>query len=323
MRVALSPAGRLRRPLPAVSGAAAIWALVLLAAVVAALLLPAFRSPENLANLARQSAVLGLIALGQTFVIAAGLIDLSVGVIAGLVVVLACALMQGDPGAMVWVSAAMLALGAGIGTVNGLLLNLLRLNPLILTFGMLSVLQGAIFTFTDRSVGRPSPQLSALANGSVMGVPHSLILLLAVAAALHVLLTRARFGHHLLAAGGQPEAARRAGVNVERVRLAALALAGFCAAAGGLVLAGRLGTGFPLAGAGLELDSIVAVVLGGALLAGGRASVIGTLGGVLALAMLSNVLNLMGVSSFVQTFVKGAVVVAAVILAQARRGGQA
>jgi ribose/xylose/arabinose/galactoside ABC-type transport system permease subunit len=107
------------------------------------------------------------------------------------------------------------------------------------------------------------------------------------------------------------------------VHLGVFALAGLCAAAGGLLLAGRLGTGYPLAGTGLELDSIVAVVLGGTALAGGRASVIGTLGGVLALAVLSNVLNLLGVSAFVQTVVKGCVVVAAVILAQRRRAGPA
>jgi ribose/xylose/arabinose/galactoside ABC-type transport system permease subunit len=305
------------------SGAAAIWLLLAVVAALAAAFVPAFADPANLANLARQSVVLGLIALGQTFVIAAGLIDLSVGMIAGLVVVLACALMEGDPAAMVWVTAAMLALGAAIGVTNGLLLTALRLHPLILTFGMLSVLQGVIFTFTDRSVGRPAPQLSALANGSVLGVPASLLLLLAVAALLHVVLVRGRFGHHVLAAGGAPEAARRAGVSLPRVQIGVFALAGFCAAAGGLVLAGRLGTGYPLAGTGLELDSIVAVVLGGTALAGGRASVIGTLGGVLALAVLSNVLNLLGVSAFVQTFVKGCVVVAAVIVAQRRRAGAA
>jgi ribose/xylose/arabinose/galactoside ABC-type transport system permease subunit len=305
---------------PALSGPAAIWILLVLGAGAAALFVPAFADPSNLANVARQSAVLGLIALGQTFVVAAGLIDLSVGTTAGLVVVLASALMAGDPASMAWVTLAMLALGAGIGAANGLLLIALRLHPLILTFGMMSVLQGAIFTFTDRSVGRPAPQLSALANGSIWGVPASLLLLLAVAAVLHVVLVRARFGHHLLAAGGAPEAARRAGVNLTRIHLAVFVLSGLCAAAGGLVLAGRLGTGFPLAGAGLELDSIVAVVLGGTALAGGRASVVGTLGGVLALAVLSNVLNLMGVSAFVQTFVKGCVVVAAVVAAQMRRG---
>lgn len=310
-------AARLR---PALSGAAAIWALLALAAGAAALLVPGFADPANLANVARQSAVLGLIALGQTFVVAAGLIDLSVGMTAGLVVVLASALMAGDPGAMVWVTLAMLALGAGIGAANGFLLVALRLHPLILTFGMMSVLQGAIFTFTDRSVGRPSPQLSALANGSAWGLPASLLLLAAVAVVLHAVLVRARFGHHLLAAGGAPEAARRAGVDLPRIHVAVFVLAGLCAAAGGLVLAGRLGTGYPLAGAGLELDSIVAVVLGGTALAGGRASVIGTLGGVLALAVLSNVLNLLGVSAFVQTFVKGCVVVAAVVAAQMRRG---
>lgn len=296
-----------------------IWVLLAMAMGAAMIGIPAFRDPTNLANVLRQSSVLGLLALGQTFVIAAGLIDLSVGMIAGLVVVLACWILGVEPGATLLVILAMLAIGASIGAANGLMVNRLRVHPLILTFGMLSILQGLIFSFTDRSVGRASPALQTLANGSVLGFPISAILLLVVAVGLHILLSHSRFGHHLLAAGGNPESARRAGLDVARIRLFAFVISGACAAAGGLLLAGRLGTGYPLAGTGLELDAIVAVVLGGTALAGGRASVVGALAGVLVLAIISNVLNLLEVSAFVQMFVKGLIVVVAVIVNQSRR----
>lgn len=297
----------------------AIWLLLGVAVVGAAIAIPAFRHPENIANVLRQSSVLGLLAVGQTFVVAAGMIDLSVGVVAGLVVVLSCWMLGADMAPGLIVIAGMLALGTGIGLFNGALLNLLRLHPLILTFGMLSVIQGLIFTFTDRSVGRASPFLQELANGSLFGVPQAALLLLAVVLVFHVVLTRTRFGHHLLAVGGNAESARRAGIDVSRVRLACFAVSGFCAALGGLLLAGRLGTGYPLAGSGLELDAIVAVVLGGTALSGGRASVIRSIGGVLVLAIISNALNLLEVSAFVQMFVKGAIVVAAILVNQPRR----
>jgi ribose/xylose/arabinose/galactoside ABC-type transport system permease subunit len=297
----------------------AIWLLLGVAVVGAAIAIPAFRHPENIANVLRQSSVLGLLAVGQTFVVAAGMIDLSVGVVAGLVVVLSCWMLGADMAPGLIVIAGMLALGTGIGLFNGAVLNLLRLHPLILTFGMLSVIQGLIFTFTDRSVGRASPFLQELANGSLFGVPQAALLLLAVVLVFHVVLTRTRFGHHLLAVGGNAESARRAGIDVSRVRLACFAVSGFCAALGGLLLAGRLGTGYPLAGSGLELDAIVAVVLGGTALSGGRASVIRSIGGVLVLAIISNALNLLEVSAFVQMFVKGAIVVAAILVNQPRR----
>ena len=296
-----------------------IWAMLVLAFVVAALAVPNFGTAANFANIGRQAAVLGILAVGQTFVITAGLIDLSIGMLAGLIVVLGCALIDGNQALTLPVAAAMVALGGAIGLANGLLLNWLRLNPLILTFGMLSILQGTIFSFTDRSVGRASPVLTELANGSLYGIPWSVLLLAALVVAGHWLLTRSGFGYHLLAAGGKPDSARRAGINVERIRLAAFVISGVTAGIAGLVLAGRLGTGYPLAGNGLELDAIVAVVLGGTALAGGRGSVLRSLGGVLLLAILSNVLNLMAVSAFVQTFIKGAIVIAAVLANQARR----
>jgi ribose/xylose/arabinose/galactoside ABC-type transport system permease subunit len=296
-----------------------IWLLLAVAVAAAAATIPVFRDPANLANVLRQSSVLGLLAIGQTFVIAAGMIDLSVGMIAGLVVVLACWMLGNDPSLTLAVIALMLTLGTAIGLVNGFLVNRLKLHPLILTFGMLSILQGGIFTFTDRSVGRASSMLQAVANGDIGGIPLSTILLVAVLAVFHLVFSRTRFGYHLIATGGNAESARRAGIDVRRVRLACFAISGFCAALGGLLLAGRLGTGYPLAGTGLELDAIVAVVLGGTALAGGRGSVIRSVGGVFALTVISNVLNLLEVSAFVQMFIKGLIVVAAILANQPRR----
>ncbi len=298
---------------------AGIWLLLATAVAASALTIPEFRDPANLANILRQSSVLGILAIGQTFVIAVGMIDLSVGMIAGLVVVLACWILGGDPELTLVAVALMLALGSAIGLLNGLLVNRLKLHPLILTFAMLSVLQGVIFTITDRSVGRASPTLQAIANGSLLGFPLSAILLLAVLALFHVVFSHSRFGYHLIAVGGNAEGARRAGVDVKRVRLACFVISGFLAALAGLLLAGRLGTGYPLAGSGLELDAIVAVVLGGTALAGGRGSVLRSVGGVIALTIISNVLNLLEVSAFVQLFVKGLIVIVAIIVNQPPR----
>lgn len=297
-----------------------IWVLLALGFILAAITLPEFRDPANLANVLRQASVLAILAIGQTFVVAAGMVDLSVGMIAGLVVVLSSWMLNGDATLTVPVVLAVLALGIGIGAVNGALVNWLRLNSLIATFGMLFVLQGMIFAFTDRSVGLASAPLRTIANGDIWGVPISALVVLALMAVAGFVFARSRFGYHLLATGGDAASARRSGIRIARVRLTCFMISGGCAALAGLVLAGRLGTGYPLAGAGLELDSIVAVVLGGTALAGGRGSVVRSVGGAVALSLLSNVLNLMEVSAYVQMFLKGVVVVLAIVANQPREG---
>jgi ribose transport system permease protein len=212
----------------------------------------------------------------------------------------------------------MLALGVAVGSVHGWLVNRLAIEPLILTFGSLSILQGAIFSYTDRSVGRAPDALRWIANERVLGWPVSGLLLVALGFAAHGLLRRTRFGLRLLATGDDAESARRAGVDVAHVRSGAFVLSAVGAAAGGLLVAGRLGTGYPNAGQGFELDAIVAAVLGGTSLAGGRASIVGTLGAVLVLGVIANVLNLLEVSAFVQTLAKGVIVIGAIL---ATRGG--
>jgi ribose/xylose/arabinose/galactoside ABC-type transport system permease subunit len=227
--------------------------------------------------------------------------------------------MQGRPDYALPAVGVALALGCGAGLANGLLGRALRVHPLILTFGMLSILQGAIFVYTDRSIGLASPQLLWLANGTVLGVPVAALLLGLLAVLGHVALTRTRFGLYVRAVGAHAENARRAGIDPGRIKLMAFVLSGMSAGLAGVVLAGRLGTGYPNAGTGFELDAIVAVVLGGTTLAGGRGTVAGTVAAVLVLGLASNILNLLEISAFVQMVVKGAIVILAVLVNQPRR----
>lgn len=284
----------------------------------AAILHPEFAAPRNLANVLIQSAALAFLALGQTLVITCGLIDLSIGHLMGLVTVLISDFMQGESWRTGPAVLLALCIGSAGGLVTGLLNNLLRVHPLILTFGMLSVFHGAILAYTESSVGLASPEVIWLANGGIGGVPVSLLLVLAVAAVYAYLLGRTRFGLHIRAVGGSEEGARRAGVPVARIRLLVYVISGLSAGMAGVILAGRLGTGYPNAGAGFELDSIVAVVLGGTSFAGGQGSIAGTLAAVLALGIISNLLNLMEVSAFVQMIAKGLIIILAILAYQQR-----
>jgi ribose/xylose/arabinose/galactoside ABC-type transport system permease subunit len=236
----------------------------------------------------------------------------------GLVAVLISDLMQGRSTMAVPALVLALGIGTGVGLLNGVLINRLRIHPLILTLGMLSVLQGTIFLYTDRSVGRVSPEVLWLASGSLAGIPVSLLLVAVLATGGHAVLQSTRFGWHLQAVGASEENARRAGINTWSIKLAAYGISGFGAGIAGVLLAGRLGTGYPNAGAGFELDAIVAVVLGGTSLAGGRATIPGTIAAVVILAIASNMLNLLAVPAFGQMVAKGLIVITAILLTQRR-----
>lgn len=306
-----------RMTLQDIGGRVGIFVVLAVVAGVA-LAVPDFRTAENLVNVLNQSAALAVLAVGQTFVIAAGLIDLSVGQLLGLVAIVVADLMDGRSTLLLPAIGLALLIGTSVGVLNGLLVERLGVHPLILTFGMMSVIQGAIFLYTDRSVGAVAPELLWLAGGAPLGVPASLLAVLPLALAAHLVLERTRFGWHLQAIGAGEESARRAGIATRRLKIAAFAVCGFSAGATGLLVAGRLGTGYPNAGAGFELDAIVAVVLGGTSLAGGRATIAGTLAAVLILGIASNLLNLLGVSAFGQMVVKGLIVVGAILLSQRR-----
>jgi ribose/xylose/arabinose/galactoside ABC-type transport system permease subunit len=311
---------RVRDSVPDLMGAYGIWVALGILVVVAAIDSRAFVTGANATEITTAMAVLGIVAVGQTFVIVAGGIDLSVGMLMGLVTVLTNGIMNGNPklaGQMVLLG---IGIGLTVGLFNGVLLVVTRIHPLILTFGMLSVLQGIIFLYTDQTIGVAPSNFRQIAEGAIGPVPVLFLIMLSVAAVAWVLLNRTVFGRYVFALGGSEEHARRAGIGVRWLKIAVYTLSGLCAGIAGIGLAARLGSGYTLAGQGFELDSIVAVVLGGTSLAGGRGSIVGTIGGVLFLTVLSNALNLMGISAYAQQVVKGCVIVAAVVLyTRARR----
>ena len=289
-----------------------LLALLLMAAALS-LLSEHFLTLDNLLNVFRQSAVNALLALGQLTVIITAGIDLSVGSLLGLSCVLAAmALKAGVPSAAAVLLA--LATGAVLGALNGILFTKLRLpHPFIPTLGMMNVARGLALVLTG---GFPISELPHAFRfwgaGALAGIPMPVLIVLFFCVLFHLFLTRTTPGRDLYAIGGNRQAALLCGVPVDRRLILAYSLSGLMAGAGAVILAGRMNSGFPLAGVGAELDSIAAVIIGGASFFGGVGTVLGTLVGALIMGVLRNGLNLLNVSAYWQTVVIGAVIVAAV-----------
>lgn len=274
-----------------------------------------FLTFDNLINVFRQSSVNALVALGQLVVIITAGIDLSVGSIMGLSCVLAALMLRaGVPSAVAL--AASLAIGAALGAVNGALLTKLRLpHPFIPTLGMMNVARGLALVVSG---GFPISELPAgfrfWGAGSVLWIPAPVIVVIFFCVVFHVFLTRTTVGRDIYAIGGNPQAARLSGVPLDARLILVYSLSGLMAGAAAIVLAGRMNSGFPLAGAGAELDAIAAVIIGGASFFGGVGTVSGALVGALIMGVLRNGLNLLNVSASWQTVVIGVVIVGAVLV---------
>ncbi|MYS89055.1 MULTISPECIES: ABC transporter permease [Streptomyces] len=266
-------------------------------------------------SLLHVAAGLGLVAVGQTLVIVGGSLDLSVAYVVSLSTLVAAETMAGDDGALLTAICLTLAVSATIGLVNGLLVTTARINPFIATVGVGLLLKGYLDNGYDGPAGKTAPALvQGLGYQRVGPVPLSFLLLLAVAAAAWFVLTRTRFGHHLIAVGGDPEVARLSGVRGTRVLVTAHVLCALCAGLAGVYLASRLGAGAPRVGTEgfYDLESIAAVVLGGTALAGGRGGVVGTVGGVLLLASIDAIFNQLEVDVFFKQVIRGVIIIAAV-----------
>jgi ribose transport system permease protein len=277
-------------------------------------LTPHFLTVSNLLNVMEQTSINAVIAVGMTFVILSGGIDLSVGSLVALSgVVLATVLQAGAP-LPVALLAGLLA-GALCGLLNGSLVTLGRLPPFIATLGMMSVARGAALLFTDgRPVSGFPPGFRSLATGRVLLVPVPVLVTLAVYVLAHLVLTRTRFGRYVYAIGGNEEATRLSGVSVRFHKTMVYALSGLVSGLAAAILTARLNSAQPIAGIMYELDAIAATVIGGTSLLGGQGRVTGTLVGALIMGVLRNGLNLLGISSFLQQVVIGLVIVGAVLL---------
>jgi ribose/xylose/arabinose/galactoside ABC-type transport system permease subunit len=329
-----------------------IGALILIVAVIV-LLQPLFLSWQNLMNSLSQSIVIvGLLAIGETVVIVAGMLDISVGSIASVAsVTAASAIVMGGvvvPGGyeipLPFVEGSMqlgilvgILTGVGLGVINGLIVTKLNVNPIIATLGTLAAFAGLAFLvapdgkpvgvitqpdFTWLATGRLFPDLPVpeLAGGRPWtGVPMLFLIFVLVAIIYHVIMKYTDFGRTVYAIGGNTVAARLAGINITRNKIAMYMLCGATAGLAGVLLTARTTSGNPINGVGLELQAITAVFLGGAATTGGKGTIVGTVLAVLLVGVLNNGMNLVGVGTFYQRVALGVLLIAAVALAQWRQ----
>ena len=275
-----------------------------------------FLTADNMANLARQVAVFGIIAVGQLLVILTAGIDLSVGSVLGLTGCIAAELLVHGTGIVPAILLA-LAAGAAIGVFNGTLVAYGKLPPFIVTLGMLGIARGAVLVLTDATTVQPLPEsFGNIANGNFLGLPNLLWVFVAVVVVTSFVLRRTVFGRYVYAVGSNPESARLAGVPVTRVLVAVYAIGGLLAAVGGVLFTSRLNAGIPTAGTGYELNAIAACVIGGASLFGAKGGAFGAAAGALIVGVLNNGGNLLAINSFYLQIIIGALILAAVAFDQ-------
>ncbi len=278
------------------------------------ILTPYFLTVSNLLNVAQQTAINAIIAVGMTFVIITAGIDLSVGSVLAFSGVVMASCLQADIPVVVAIAAGM---GVGLlsGTMNGLLITYGRLPPFISTLGMMSVARGAALLFTGgRPVSGFSESFRSLANSEILHIPAPVIIMAGIYLIAHFLLTRTKLGRYTYAMGGNEEAAILSGINVKFYKTMVYGLCGLLSGVAATILTARLNSAQPIAGMMYELDAIAATVIGGTSLMGGEGTIVGTLIGALIMGVLRNGLNLLGVSSFIQQIVIGSVIILAVLM---------
>lgn len=291
--------------------------------ILFAVLSPYFLTAENLLNVSLQTSITAIIAVGMTFVILTAGIDLSVGSIVALAGVLTTGALKLDvPPVLVYPIAIGIGLLFGVvsGASAGVFVTKFNITPFIVTLALMTIWRGLAFVVTQ---GRPIWELpegfAYLARGRILEIPIPTIIMIVVFAIAHFVLTRTRFGRYVYAVGGNPEAARLAGIKTNRILMEVYIISGFLSALSGVLLASRVNSGQPNSGLMYELDVIAAVVVGGTSLFGGRGTVIGTLIGSLLIGVLRNGLNLMDVESYIQQVIVGVVILLAVMMDRLRK----
>lgn len=290
--------------------------LIILSAMMS-VLSPYFLSVSNFMNILLATSTIGVLAIAATFILSSGGLDLSLGSVLGLsgVAGAAVAVKLGMPTPVAVV--ATLGAGAAAGLINGLIITRALVPAFIVTLGMLGIARGLALVLSDGRViyGLPASMVY-LGQGRPLGIPMPVILFVTTAIAMHILLAYTRYGRHTLAIGDSENAARTAGINIERHRLSLYTLSGALAGLAGLLFATRINSGDPTAGITYELTAITAAIIGGTNLFGGRGSILGTLIGALIMGVLQNGLNLLAVQSYYQQMAIGAVLILAVFIDQ-------
>ena len=279
--------------------------------VFLSIITPNFLSWANILNILRQSSIIGIMAIGTTFVIIGAGFDISVG----SVLALTAAMCVGLQHHMHWSLAILLVLVVGslIGLLNGFLAAKIHIPAIIVTLGTMTIVRGLVYLYTG---GYPlyvdAPDFAFIGNGYLGPIPFPVVILIIMVAVWQFILIRTRFGRYACALGGNKEAVRLSGVKVDYYHILTFVVGGLMASMAGVIYASRLLSVTPLAGQTYELDAIASTVIGGTSVSGGEGSVIKTLVGVLLLNIIANVFNLLGIHIYVQYVIKGAIILSAV-----------
>jgi len=295
--------------------------LLILLVVYGSVGLPHFLTELNLAAIFYQYSVIGLLALGQLLVILTAGIDLSQGSVVALTSITTAKIMSSYglfPGIIGGI-----AMGTCMGVISGLLVSRTQMPPFLVTLGMLGISRGLAMQIAN---ARPVPigikSFKAFGQSSLLGIPVSTFIWAAACISIYYLLSRRRLGRYIYAVGSNSENSRLSGINVTTVKLMVFTLSAFFTAIGGIIWTARLGSGSPVGGVNYELESIAAVVIGGANLFGGEGTIVGTVAGVLIFGVINSILNLLWISPFLQGMIKGAIVLVVVALSQLKRAGE-
>lgn len=287
--------------------------------VIFSILSPYFFSVNNLLTVATQTAIIAIIAIGQTYVMITTGIDLSIGsniALSGMIA--GMAMTSGVP---VWISMILgLVAGCLVGAINGVMVAWGRIPPFIATLGTMTAIRGVSLTLTQGIPVSSLPKsFTFIGTGSLLGIPVPVILMIALTVMFGFILAKTRLGRHVYATGSNIDAARLSGVNTRAVLLKVYIISGFLAACAGLIMAARIISAQPAAGDGYELDAVASSVIGGTSTLGGEGLIAGTFIGAFIIGILRNGLNLVGVSPFIQKIIIGVVIVGSVFIDRIKR----
>lgn len=287
---------------------------LLVLCIVMSILSPRFLTVPNIKNVFTQVSVNAIIAIGMTFVILTGGIDLSVGSTLAISGAVAATLIKGNCSILIAIIAAVIV-GMIVGVVNGLFIAKGKIQAFIATLATMTVFRGVTQVYTNGTpVSKLGDAFGKIGNTEFIGVPFPVIITIIVFLVAFYVLNETRCGRYIYALGGNEDSARLSGINTTKMKMLVYVISGVTAAISGVVVTSRIGSASAIAGTGYELDAIAAVVLGGTSLAGGEGSIVGTIIGALIIGVLNNGLNLLNVSPYYQLIVKGLVILLAVMV---------
>ncbi|PLR76703.1 ABC transporter permease [Bacillus sp. V3-13] len=311
---------QLRQTFKQYLGSLGLLIVIIAFCIVLSMMSPVFLTKVNLINLLMQSTILVTLALGVTFVIITGGIDLSVGAVMAVSSAIGLGLIVYNGMPVIVGVLVMILIGAAFGLINGLLVTRLYLSPLIVTLATMGIARGIVLIYTNSANVNPVPtSFVTLASGSFLTIPYLIIVVALLALIAHIILKHTVFGRSVYASGGNELAARLSGVRTKSIVTLTYVISGITAAIGGLLLTARLESAGPTAGTGLELTVIAAVVIGGTSLFGGQGNILGTILGVILISLVSNAINLLGVPPAWDSLVTGSVILVAALLDVYRR----